>query len=85
MLLGFRLHGRLVFRSRTGRLDRFAMVFVAMSGLSLLVQAIARPHLGGYLAGALATAMTVPISFLLNRSLVFGRGGPAPTGGRGGD
>ena len=44
------------------------------------IQRLGRPAMNGYLAGALATAVTVPISFLLNRRLVFrGEGGGAGT------
>lgn len=71
VLLGFRLHGRFVFRDRPGQLWRFVLVFLVIYGLSLAVQAGARPAAGGYLAGILAMGVTVPTSYLLNRWLVF--------------
>jgi len=73
VVLGFRLHGRFAFRGRAGSFPRFVLMFVTIYGVSVGLQAAARPSLGGYLAGALATAATVPISFLLNRWLVFRR------------
>jgi len=72
MTLGFKLHGALVFKhSGKGRFVWFALVFVLIYMLSLGIQLLARRGVNGYLAGAIASAITVPISFSLNQVLVF--------------
>jgi putative flippase GtrA len=74
MVLGFRLHGRFVFRNPgRGRFLRFALFFVGLYGLSIGIQALARMAMNGYLAGALAASITIPTSFLLNRNFVYHR------------
>lgn len=70
--LGFKLHGRYVFQNPgRGRFGWFVLVFTATFLASVSVQAAARGFCNGYWAGAFATAVTVPLSFLLNRRLVF--------------
>ena len=72
ILLGFKLHGTFVFdHSGEKRFLRFALIAVLLLGFSLLIQAIVRQWVNDYVAGALAAAITVPTSFLLNRALVF--------------
>jgi putative flippase GtrA len=72
MVLGFKLHGSFVFgHSGRGRFLRFAMIFISMYILSLGIQTFARRSVNGYLAGAIASCVTVPVSYLLNRTFVF--------------
>lgn len=78
VLVGFTLHGRLVFRTRDGRFGRFVGVFLATLAINVLIQRLVRGVAGGYAAGALAAAVTVPLSYLLNRTLVFAGRGDGP-------
>ena len=72
MLMGFKLHGHFVFGNPgTGRFLRFALIFCFVYGVSVGIQVMVRPVLNGYLAGAVAASITIPISFLLNRNFVF--------------
>lgn len=72
MVMGFKLHGTLVFgHSGRGRFLWFLAIFVSMYGLSLGIQTLARGSVNGYLAGAVASCVTVPVSYLLNRTFVF--------------
>ncbi len=72
MLMGFKLHGAIVFRqSGKGRFTRFLLIFMGVYLLSVGLQALLRPWMNGYLAGGAAALVTIPISFLLNGSLVF--------------
>ncbi|OGR02797.1 MAG: hypothetical protein A2520_09525 [Deltaproteobacteria bacterium RIFOXYD12_FULL_53_23] len=74
MLMGFKLHGRFVFGNPgKGRFLRFALIFCFVYGVSVGIQWIARLTVNGYLAGAIAALITIPLSFLLNRGLVFHR------------
>jgi putative flippase GtrA len=72
ILLGFKLHGKLVFdHSGEGRFMRFVGISLLAYGLSLGIQTLSRPFMNSYLAGGLAAMLTVPVSYLLNRALVF--------------
>lgn len=72
MLMGFKLHGALVFdHSGERRFLRFALISVGLFGCSIGIQALARNTVNDYAAGAIAAAITIPISFLLNRTFVF--------------
>jgi putative flippase GtrA len=72
MALGFRLHGRFVFEHPgRGRFMRFALFFIALYGLSIGIQALARKAMNGYLAGVAAASITIPASFFLNRNFVY--------------
>ena len=72
MLIGFRLHGAYVFdHPGDHRFLRFTLIGVLLLGCSLAIQASIRHWVNDYLAGALAAAVTIPMSFLLNRALVF--------------
>lgn len=72
VVVGFRLHGRLVFEhSGQGRFLRFVLIFALTYVLSLAIQTEARKRFNGYLSGAIAACVTVPASFFLNRNFVF--------------
>ncbi len=74
MLTGFKLHGHFVFGNPgRGRFLRFALIFCVVYGLSIVIQEVARLTVNGYVAGTIAAAITIPVSFLLNRNLVFHR------------
>jgi putative flippase GtrA len=79
VVLGFRFHGRWVFKDKGhGRFIHFLLIFSLMYGLSVGVQTVARNRMNGYAAGVLASGLTVPISFLLNRFFVY-RGAAQPS------
>lgn len=72
VILGFRLHGRFVFmRSGKGRFAQFVGIFLVMYGLSIGIQSLARTRWKAYVAGAIASCITIPISYGLNRIFVF--------------
>ena len=72
VLIGFKVHGAFVFdHPGEKRFLRFMVIAVLLLGCSLGIQAIVRQWVNDYVAGALAAAVTIPISFLLNRALVF--------------
>ena len=74
MMTGFKLHGHFVFGNPgNGRFLRFALIFCFVYGVSVGIQEIARLAVNGYLAGAIAAAITIPVSFFLNRNMVFHR------------
>ncbi|WP_426103637.1 GtrA family protein [Massilia sp. TSP1-1-2] len=77
MLMGFKLHGAYVFdHPGDHRFLRFTLISLALFACSLGIQALARTIVNDYLAGAIAAAITIPVSFLLNRAFVFHA--PAP-------
>ena len=72
MLMGFKLHGAFVFdHSGSGRFLRYTLIALAVFFCGLVVQALVRGTVNDYVAGAIACAITVPVSFLLNRAFVF--------------
>lgn len=72
VVTGFRLHGKFVFKNPgKGRFLHFCGIFILIYALSVGIQAIARLGMNGYAAGAIASCFTAPISFILNRFLVF--------------
>lgn len=72
MTMGFVLHGRFVFQNPGhGRFGRYALVVAILYVANVGIQAVARHALNSYLAGAVASLITIPASFLLNRALVF--------------
>lgn len=72
MAIGFKLHGAFVFdHPGRGRFIYFTLIFSLVMGLSLGIQAVARVAVDGYTAGAIAASITIPISFILNRTFVF--------------
>jgi putative flippase GtrA len=72
MLMGFKLHGAFVFdHPGDHRFLRFMGISFLIFACSLGIQALARISVNDYLAGAIAAAITIPISFLLNQAFVF--------------
>jgi putative flippase GtrA len=71
-LMGFKLHGAFVFDHPGDRqFWRFVAISLALLGCSLGIQALAQTWVNEYVAGAIAAAITIPVSFLLNRAFVF--------------
>lgn len=74
VFIGFRLHGSFVFKqSGDGRFMRFVSIFILMYLLNIGIQAAARSQLNAYISGALASGLTIPISYFFNRRFVFHR------------
>lgn len=74
VIAGYWGHGAIVFRDLTDRsLWRFIAVFLLCFILNIAMQSMLQDHYNAYLAGGLALVVTVPISFVLNRWLVFRR------------
>lgn len=75
VIIGFRLHGSFVFRqSGKGRFVHFVIIFLLMYLLNIGIQTVARSYLNAYVAGALASCFTIPISYVFNRIFVFQNG-----------
>jgi putative flippase GtrA len=71
-LMGFKLHGRFVFdHPGDERFWRFIWISLALLACSLGIQKLAQISVNAYAAGAIAAAITIPVSFLLNRAFVF--------------
>ena len=77
VLIGFVMQGRFVFRRLEGRrFPSFVLSWLALWGLNVLLIGWLLPftHDSAYLAGAIALVVIVPISFLIQKYLVFGGG-----------
>lgn len=71
-LMGFKLHGAFVFdHPGDGRFWRFIAISLILLACSMGIQTLAQLSVNDYVAGAIAAAITVPVSFLLNRAFVF--------------
>lgn len=77
VLIGFVTQGHFVFRRLEGRrFPRFLLSWLALWGLNVLLIRLLLPLMqdNAYLAGALALCIIVPLSFLVQKHLVFGGG-----------
>ena len=77
VLAGFVTQGHFVFRKLEARRFPFFVLFwLLMWGLNVLLIRLLLPLAGGnaYAAGALALIVIVPLSFLVQKYLVFGGG-----------
>jgi putative flippase GtrA len=71
-LMGFKLHGAFVFDHPGDRqFWRFIAISLALLACSMGIQKLAQTGVNAYVAGAIAAAITIPVSFLLNRAFVF--------------
>jgi putative flippase GtrA len=71
-LIGFKLHGAFVFdHPGDQQFWRFIWISLTLLACSLGIQALAQTSVNDYAAGAIAAAITIPVSFLLNRAFVF--------------
>ena len=77
VLIGFVTQGHFVFRRLEGwRFPRFLLSWLALWGLNVLLIRLLLPltAMNAYLAGALALCVIVPLSFVVQKHLVFGGG-----------
>ena len=77
VLVGFVTQGHFVFRRLTAaRFPLYALSWLVLWGLNVLVIGLLLPltHDNAYLAGAIALAVIVPLSFLVQKHLVFSGG-----------
>ena len=77
VLIGFVTQGHFVFRKfEARRFPVFIIWWLALWGLKVLVIGALLPMVGGnaYVAGAIALFIIVPISFVVQKHLVFGGG-----------
>ena len=77
VLIGFVTQGHFVFRTLEGRrFPAFILTWLGLWGLNVLLIRLLLPAASGnaYLAGALALAIIVPLSYLIQKHLVFGGG-----------
>jgi putative flippase GtrA len=77
VLLGFMTQGHFVFRRLEGRrFPSFVLSWLALWGLNVLLIGLLLPFTreSAYLAGAIALIVIVPVSFLIQKHLVFGGG-----------
>ena len=77
VLVGFLTQGHFVFRRLEGwRFPRFALSWLALWGLNVLLIRLLLPltAMNAYLAGAVALCVIVPLSFVVQKHLVFGGG-----------
>ena len=77
VLLGFMTQGHFVFRRLEGRrFPSFVLSWLALWGLNVLLIGLLLPFTreSAYLAGATALSVIVPLSFLVQKHLVFGGG-----------
>jgi putative flippase GtrA len=77
VLIGFVTQGHFVFRRLEGRrFPSFVLSWLALWGLNVLLISLLLPLTrdNAYLAGAIALAVIVPLSFLIQKHLVFGGG-----------
>lgn len=76
-LMGFVTQGHFVFRNLEGRrFPAFILTWLALWALNVLLIRLLLPVAGdnAYLAGALALVVIVPLSYLIQKHLVFGGG-----------
>jgi putative flippase GtrA len=85
LAMGFYLHTRLVFRGSlgTGKALGYTLVQLLLYALSSVIihLAMSQLGLGPRIAGAIAIAINVPISFLLSRRILSDRGPPSMQAG----
>lgn len=77
LVIGFLTQGHFVFRKLEGRrFPAFVLSWLALWGVNVLVIRLLLPVLGAnaYAAGAVALCIIVPMSFLVQKFLVFGGG-----------
>ncbi len=77
VLVGFVTQGHFVFGGfKAGRFPLYALSWLALWGLNVLLIGLLLPHTreNAYLAGAIALVIIVPLSFLIQKHLVFGGG-----------
>ena len=77
VLIGFMTQGHFVFRRLEGRrFPFFVLSWIALWGVNVLLISLLLPltRENAYLAGALALVIIVPLSFLIQKHLVFGGG-----------
>jgi putative flippase GtrA len=77
VMLGFVTQGHFVFRKmETRRFPRFVASWLVMWAVNVAVIAALMPVVNhnAYVAGALALCVIVPLSFVVQRHLVFGGG-----------
>ena len=77
VLIGFLTQGHFVFRAlERRRFPAFILTWLGLWGLNVLLIRLLLPVASGnaYLAGALALAIIVPLSYLIQKHLVFGGG-----------
>lgn len=75
LLIGFLTQGHFVFRRLEGRrFPRFVLSWLALWGLNVLLIRLLLTWMNAYLAGAAALCVIVPLSFLVQKHLVFGGG-----------
>ena len=77
VFIGFMTQGHFVFRRLEGRrFPFFVLSWIALWGVNVLLISLLLPltRENAYLAGALALVIIVPLSFLIQKHLVFGGG-----------
>jgi putative flippase GtrA len=77
VLIGFMTQGHFVFRRLEGRrFPSFVLSWLTLWGLNVMLIGLLLPFTRGnaYAAGAVALAIIVPLSFLIQKYLVFGGG-----------
>jgi len=77
VLIGFLTQGHFVFRRlESWRFPRFLLSWLALWGLNVLLIRLLLPmaEMNAYIAGALALCVIVPLSFVVQKHLVFGGG-----------
>jgi putative flippase GtrA len=77
VLMGFATQGHFVFRNLdTRRFPAFLLTWLGLWALNVLLIRLLLPVAGdnAYLAGALALVVIVPLSYLIQKHLVFGGG-----------
>ena len=77
LLMGFLTQGHFVFRRlESRRFPGYVLSWMALWGLNVLLIRLLLPLANGnaYLAGAVALCVIVPVSFVVQKHLVFGGG-----------
>ena len=77
MLAGYKFMRKLVFKNKSRHAFlKFMLIFVTMYFVNILTQYVARKTLNPYLAGAVASLVCAALSYVLNRTFVFGTSTP---------
>ncbi|WP_425280011.1 GtrA family protein [Holophaga foetida] len=72
VLLGYTLTRRLVFSYKNhNKFFPFISLFALLCALNIYLQKLMHPFMNSYLAGAMATAICFPVSFLINKYFIF--------------
>ena len=77
VLIGFMTQGHFVFRRLEGRrFPSFVLSWLTLWGLNVMLIGLLLPFTrdNAYAAGAIALIMIVPLSFIVQKYLVFGGG-----------